>query len=100
VSGNGIHTTDDITELPPVEDVVHFILDCRALHPVRNDFPLTFLGPLAYQGHPRRCISALMSRPDRFLELIDEVCLDEVMPEDYIPVHYDLRRILGFKEEQ
>jgi hypothetical protein len=30
------------------------------------------------------------------LELIDEGCLDEIMPEDYTPFDYNLWRILGF----
>jgi hypothetical protein len=91
---------------------VHFMLDCRVLHPVRDDFPLLFW-PTCLPGPPKskhlkyifnhndhvmlvRCISALKSRRDRSLELIDKCRLDEIMPEDYTPFDYNLWRILGF----
>ena len=43
---------DDTTGSVPVEDLVHFMLDCRVLHPVRDDFPL-FFKPASLPGQSK-----------------------------------------------
>ena len=43
---------DDTTGSIPVEDLVHFMLDCRVLHPVRDNFPL-FFKPTSLPGQSK-----------------------------------------------
>ena len=102
---------DDTTGLVPVEDLVHFMLDCRVLHPVRDNFPL-FFKPTSLPGQSKdshakfilnhsdhvqvvRCISALKKRRESCLQLLDDGREGEIMPEGYLPFDYNLWRIMG-----
>ena len=102
---------DDTTGSIPVEDLVHFMLDCRVLHPVRDDFPL-FFKPASLPGQSKdshvkfilnhsdhvqvvRCISALKKRRESCLQLLDDGREGEIMPEGYLPFDYNLWRIMG-----
>ena len=79
---------DDTTGSVPVEDLVHFMLDCRVLHPVRDDFPL-FFKPASLPGQSKdshvkfilnhsdhvqvvRCISALKKRRESCLHITNK----------------------------
>ena len=102
---------DDTTGSVPVEDLIHFMLDCRVLHPVRDDFPL-FFKPASLPGQSKdshvkfilnhsdhvqvvRCISALKKRRESCLQLLDDGREGEIMPEGYLPFDYNLWRIMG-----
>ena len=102
---------DDTTGSIPVEDLVHFMLDCRVLHPVRDNFPL-FFKPTSLPGQSKdshvkfilnhsdhvqvvRCISALKGRRENCLQLFDDGREGEIMPEGYLPFDYNLWRIMG-----
>jgi len=102
---------DDTTGSIPVEDLVHFMLDCRVLHPVRDNFPL-FFKPTSLPGQSKdshvkfilnhsdhvqvvRCISALKKRRESCLQLLDDGREGEIMPEGYLPFDYNLWRIMG-----
>jgi hypothetical protein len=93
---------DDVTGSIPIEDVVHFMLDCRVLDPVRERFPL-FYQPTSLSGRCRdshlnfvfnhsdhvqvvRCISALKNRRESCLHLLDDGRISEIMPEGYIAI--------------
>lgn len=102
---------DDVTGSVPVEDAVHFMMDCRVLNPVRDKFPLLFK-PSALPGRSRdshlkfilnhhdhvhvvSCISALKKRRESCLQLLDEGRTDEIMPENYVRFDYNLWRVMG-----
>ena len=102
---------DDTTGSIPVEDLVHFMLDCRVLHPVRDNFPL-FFKPTSLPGQSKdshvkfilnhsdhvqvvRCISAVEGRRENCLQLLDDGREGEIMPEGYLPFDYNLWRIMG-----
>ena len=42
-----------------------------------------------------RCISALKNRRESCLQLLDDGRISEIMPEGYIPIDYNLLRIMG-----
>jgi hypothetical protein len=103
---------DDVTGSIPIEDVVHFMLDCRVLNPVRDKFPLLYQPGTSLSGRSRdshlkfifnhsdhvqvvRCISALKNRRESCLQLLDDGRISEIMPEGYIPIDYNLLRIMG-----
>ena len=102
---------DDTTGSILVEDLVHFMLDCRVLHPVRDHFPL-FFKPTSLPGQSKdshvkfilnhsdhvqvvRCISDLKGRRENCLQLLDDGREGEIMPEGYPPFDYNLWRIMG-----
>ena len=87
------------------------MLDCRVLHPVRDNFPL-FFKPTSLPGQSKdshvkfilnhsdhvqvvRCISALKGRRENCLQLLDHGREGEIMPEGYLPFDYNLWRIVG-----
>ena len=95
----------------PVEDLQHFVLDCRALDPTRDRFPELFEPErlpgsdkdthmqfiLNHHNHVQlcRCIHALLRRRERCLQLVQEGKLSDIMPAGYLPEDRNMRRIMA-----
>jgi hypothetical protein len=94
-----------------MEDLQHFLLDCRALDPIRDRF-LDFFQPaslprsdkdthvqfiLNHHDHVQlfRCISAMLKRRERCLQLVQEGKLSDIMPAGYLPEDRNMRRIMA-----
>jgi hypothetical protein len=102
---------DDDTWVTPVEDLLHFLLDCRALDPTRDRFPLFFKPEslpradkdthmqfvLNHHDHVRvfRCITALLKRREHCLQLVQQGKLSDIMPAGYLPEDHNMRRIMA-----
>ena len=106
---------DDDTWGTPVEDLQHFVLDCRALDPTRDRFP-EFFQPVSLPASDKdthmqfvlnhhhhvqlfRCINALLKRRERCLQLVQEGKLSDIMPAGYLPEDHNMRRIMAADAE-
>ena len=99
---------DEETGATPVEDLAHFMLDCRVLDPTRDRFPVFFKPEqlpdpykdthmqfvLNHHDHLQlfRCISALMKRRECCMRLVQEGRLSDIMPAGYLPEDHNMRR--------
>lgn len=102
---------NDETGETPVEDVLHFLLECRALDPIRDTFPVFFkpqsLPDSSKDTHMKfilnhsdhvllvRCISVMKRHRETCLELISEGRIREILPERYIPEDRNLWRLIA-----
>ena len=105
------HTHDDNGQTP-VEDLRHFLLDCRALAPIRASFPTLFepicLPNASKDTHMKfilnhvdhimvvKCLLSLEAHRKACITLVEEHRLSEVIPSDHLlPIDYNLVRIIA-----
>ena len=105
------HTYDDNGQTP-VEDLRHFLLDCRALAPIRASFPTLFepicLPNASKDTHMKfilnhvdhimvvKCLLSLEAHRKACITLVEEHRLSEVIPSDHLlPIDYNLVRIIA-----
>jgi hypothetical protein len=101
----------DETGETPVEDILHFLLECRVLDPVRDSFPVFFkprvLPEPSKDAHMKyilnhgnhvmlvRCISRMNKHREACLELVKEGKIGEIMPAGYLPEDRNLWRLIA-----
>jgi hypothetical protein len=105
------HTYDDSGQTP-VEDLRHFLLDCRALAPIRASFPTLFeptrLPNASKDTHMKfilnhadhtmvvKCLLSFEAHRKTCIALVEEHRLSEVIPSDHLlPIDYNLVRIIA-----
>ena len=105
------HTCDDSGHTP-VEDLRHFLLDCRALAPIRASFPTLFeptsLPNASKDTHMRfilnhadhtmvvKCLLSFEAHRKACITLVEEHRLSEIIPSDHLlPIDYNLVRIIA-----
>jgi len=106
----GTHVTTVGTLQP--EDLRHFLLDCRALAPIRASFPTLFeptsLPNASKDTHMRfilnhadhtmvvKCLLSFEAHRKACITLVEEHRLSEIIPSDHLlPIDYNLVRIIA-----
>jgi hypothetical protein len=104
--------TDEDTGETPVEDLRHFLLDCRAMGPVRASFPALFepssLPRASKDAHMKyilnhedhtlvvKCLLSFEAHRKACIALVEEHRMDEIIPPEHlIPIDYNLVRIIA-----
>jgi hypothetical protein len=100
----------------PLEDLMHFLLECRGLTPVRAEFPALFQPAvlssedgnlkdahmrfiLNHTDHAQvvRCLLSLEKHQTECLALIAQGRMEEVVPiEHEVPLDYNLARLIAY----
>jgi hypothetical protein len=95
----------------PVEDMLHFLMECKVMQPVREKFPALFAPRWLPDDKASTHAKFVLNHPDQYqvayalhclqehrrscLEFVREGDLESMVPDGYIPDDIALRRVLA-----
>jgi hypothetical protein len=95
----------------PVEDMLHFLIECKVMQPVREKFPTLFIPTWLPDDKASTHAKFVLNHPDQHqvayalhcmlahrrtcIGFVQEGDVDKLLPDGYIPDDVSLRRILA-----
>jgi hypothetical protein len=94
----------------PVEDMLHFLIECKVMQPVREKFPKLFMPGWLPDGQAGTHARFVLNHPDQYqvayalhcmqehrrccVEFVETGEVDRLLPHGYVPENAALRRVL------
>jgi hypothetical protein len=95
----------------PVEDMLHFLIECKVMQPVREKFPVLFMPNSLPDDKASTHARFVLNHPDQYqvayalycmqehrrscVGYVQEGDVDRLLPDGYVPEDVVLRRILA-----